>query len=256
MAQFEAADPGLLHEAHRHAHRVAGPDRATATAERPDHGAVLRLQRDAGNAAVSELLGEQDPHGIDRVLQSGGSSLDNATRVQMEPALGADFSDVRIHTGRAADESAASLGAKAYTMGNDIVFAEGAYDPASTAGQTTLAHELTHVVQQRSGPVDGTMTDTGVSLSDPSDRFEREAVATAEQVVTGGGVAHGPAGPASAAGPVAQRHEDEEGAVQMLASDTRPLQREEIEEEEMPAQTLRADGSLQREPEEEELTAL
>lgn len=251
MAQFEA-DQGLLADANRRSRRAPGPETSTAPQLRHDHGAVLRLQREAGNAAVSELLTERDPHGIDRVLQSGGRALDSTTRVQMEPALGADFSDVRIHTGPAADASASSLGAHAYTMGNDIVFADGAYDPASSGGQTTLAHELTHVVQQRSGPVDGTATDTGVSVSDPTDRFEREAVATADRVVNGG-TAPTLAGGSSAAGAVAQRHEDEDAGVQLLAADAARVQRDEIEEEEMPAQMLRSDAAVQREPEEEEM---
>ncbi len=56
--------------------------------------------------------------------------------------------------------------------------------PAPPAGQTLLAHELTHVVQQRSGPVDGTATGDGVKVSDPSDRFEREAAANADRVMS------------------------------------------------------------------------
>ena len=230
MAQFDTSrslveDPALVRS------RAAAVQSATS----PEHAAVLRLQREAGNAAVTEMLTEQDPHGIDRVLQSGGRPLETSAKVQMESALGADFSDVRIHTGQDADRSAASLGANAYTMGSDIVFSEGGYDPASDSGQRTLAHELTHVVQQRSGPVDGTMTDTGVALSDPSDRFEREAEATAAEVVSGGraeGLSS--AGPTAATGAVAQR--------------------EEVGEEEEPVQTERADAITQREqPEEEEM---
>ena len=89
--------------------------------------------------------------------------------------MGHDFSDVRVHTGDTADASARSVSAHAYTVGSNIVFQRGAYDPGSSAGQTLLAHELTHVVQQRSGPVDGTPAAGGVSVSDPSDRFELEA---------------------------------------------------------------------------------
>ncbi len=89
--------------------------------------------------------------------------------------MGHDFSDVRVHTGDAADASARSVSAHAYTVGSNIVFQRGTYDPGSSQGQTLLAHELTHVVQQRSGPVDGTPAAGGVSVSDPSDRFEREA---------------------------------------------------------------------------------
>jgi hypothetical protein len=65
------------------------------------------------------------------------------------------------------------------------VFQRDRYDPASEQGRVTLAHELTHVVQQRSGPVDGTDAGGGIKVSDPSDRFEREAVANSERVMSG-----------------------------------------------------------------------
>src|SRR4051812_30143468 len=133
-----------------------------------DAAAVLHLQRTAGNAGVVQLLrGEDDdPHGLQRVVGSGGGSpLPETTRAHMEGALGADFSSVRVHTDGDADRSAKSLGAHAYTAGEDVVFAEGHYDPTSTGGQRTLAHELTHVVQQRSGPVDGTDNGAGVRVS-------------------------------------------------------------------------------------------
>jgi Zn-dependent peptidase ImmA (M78 family) len=101
----------------------------------------------------------------------------------METRMGADFSDVRVHNDAAADASAKGLGAHAYTVGSNVVFQRDAYDPSSPQGRTTLAHELTHVVQQRSGPVEGTEAPGGIQVSDPSDRFEREAVANADRVM-------------------------------------------------------------------------
>jgi hypothetical protein len=101
----------------------------------------------------------------------------------MEARLGHRFDDVRVHTGEAADRSARAVQAHAYTVGSDVVFSNGTYDPSSVAGRTLLAHELTHVVQQRSGPVDGTPAAGGVRVSDPGDRFEREAAATAERAM-------------------------------------------------------------------------
>ncbi|MGW4727001.1 eCIS core domain-containing protein [Streptomyces sp. NPDC004291] len=80
------------------------------------------------------------------VLRSGGSPLDEATRTDMEARLGADFSDVRLHTGAAARRSAAEIGARAYTSGSHVVIGDGGDD------RHTLAHELTHVVQQRRAP--------------------------------------------------------------------------------------------------------
>jgi hypothetical protein len=101
----------------------------------------------------------------------------------MEGRLGHDFGDVRVHTDGAAHESAKSVNAHAYTVGSNVVFQRDLYDPSNTAGKTMLAHELTHVVQQREGAVDGTPTAGGISVSDPSDRFERAASANAERVM-------------------------------------------------------------------------
>ena len=156
---------------------------------------VEHLQRTLGNAGVGAMLqrmatvereesGQRSPV-LDVVGRGGGSPLDTDVRSDMEANLGSDFADVRVHTGGAAAGSAAAVGAKAYTVGSEVVFNDGAYDPQSTDGRKTLAHELTHVVQQRSGPVDGTPTGDGIAVSDPSDRFEREAVAVAERVHLG-----------------------------------------------------------------------
>src|SRR5579862_1824576 len=67
----------------------------------------------------------------------------------MESALGANFSDVRIHVG----SEAAAIGAIAFTWGSDIHFAPGQYNPHTSNGQFLLGHELAHVVQQRAGRV-------------------------------------------------------------------------------------------------------
>lgn len=144
---------------------------------------LLRLQREAGNSAVTDLVEEQRSPVLG-VVSSGGSPLEPAVRTDMESRLGHDFGDVKVHTDAAAHDSAKSVGAHAYTVGNNVVFQRDAYDPSSQAGRTTLAHELTHVVQQRSGPVDGTPSGGGVSVSDPGDRFERAAADNAARVMS------------------------------------------------------------------------
>ncbi|WP_229403203.1 eCIS core domain-containing protein [Micromonospora okii] len=156
-------------------------------------GEVLALQRTVGNRAASRMI-ERDEHEhgagcghdtpavqrstVHEVLRGGGRPLDEATRVDMEARLGSDFSDVRVHDDTAARVSAAELGARAYTSGNHVVLGEGGGD------RHTLAHELTHVIQQRLGPVAGTDDGTGLRVSDPDDRFEREAEATAHRALT------------------------------------------------------------------------
>jgi hypothetical protein len=93
------------------------------------------------------------PASVYQALNSPGQPLDSKTRAFMEPRFGRDFSQVRIHTGRQPADSARSIGASAYTVGRDIVFATGHYAPNTPKGQRLLAHELTHVLQQGSSAV-------------------------------------------------------------------------------------------------------
>lgn len=194
---------------------------------------ILRLQREAGNSAVAGLAEEEQRSPVLDVVSGGGASLDRDVRTDMEGRLGADFSDVRVHTDAAAHDSARAVGAHAYTVGSHVVFQRDAFDPHSSAGRTTLAHELTHVMQQRSGPVDGTPAGGGVSVSDPGDRFERAAAANAEQVMSGEDADAGVQRSADDAAPVVQRAEDpDEEPDEAAAVQGMSVQREEASEDE------------------------
>ncbi|MGH3695387.1 MAG: DUF4157 domain-containing protein [Pseudonocardiaceae bacterium] len=188
---------------------------------------LLGLQRAVGNAGVAGLVEDERSPVLDVVGSGGGSPLDRDTRTDMESRLGHDFGDVRVHNDSRAHESATAVNAHAYTVGSNIVFQRDRYDPSSTEGKTMLAHELTHVVQQRGGPVDGTPTGGGIQVSDPSDRFEREASANAERAMS----APAPAA-LSASGPAVQRQADEEEAPEEAAVQGAFVQRQEGEEEE------------------------
>lgn len=192
-----------------------------------DAASLLHLQRTAGNAGVVQLLAEDDPSPVhDVVGRGGGTPLDESTRATMESSFGQSFEDVRIHTGSQASKSAEAVGANAYTVGSDIVFRAGQFDAGSPTGQRTLAHELTHVVQQRSGPVDGTDAPGGIRLSDPSDKFERAAEQTAGEVMS----SLAGSGGASAGTDTAQRDVDEAAAVQpTLQRQATPEEDEELE---------------------------
>lgn len=149
-----------------------------------DTASILHLQRTAGNQGVVQMLAGEEPSPVLDVLGSGrGARLDDGTRSTMESAFGTSFDGVRVHTDQGASRSAESVGANAYTVGSDIVFRNGQFDPGSATGQRTLAHELAHVVQQSAGPVDGSDAPGGIRLSDPSDRFERAADQTAGDVL-------------------------------------------------------------------------
>lgn len=237
-------EPGSSPEAHASAaHRredQAASALAAMAAGAPGavrHPAVLHLQRAAGNASVTGLLAgdEEQESPVKGVVGSGGGQpLDRDTRGFMESRLGHDFSDVRIHTDANASESAKSVQAHAYTVGNDIVFQGGQYAPDTAAGKRTLAHELTHVVQQRSGPVDGTPAPGGITVSDPSDAFERAAERSADQAMAGGPTNVAAPAPASIQ---RQDAEDEvqESAVQRQAEPPQPEEEQEEEQAAPPA---------------------
>lgn len=172
--------------------------------------AVMHLQKTAGNATVTAALEEQDPSLVKDVVNSGGGApLGGQTRELMESRLGADFGDVRIHTDSTASESARSVQAHAYTVGNDVVFQSGKYEPESDSGKRMLAHELTHVVQQRSGPVDGTPAPGGIKISHPSDSFEQAAESSADRAMAGAAPLASAAAPSSA-----QRVADDDAEIQ------------------------------------------
>lgn len=81
-------------------------------------------------------------------LTYSGRPIDRGVREAFEPRFGTSFENVRIHDDAQAASGADSVGARAYTVGNHIVFAAGEYQPHNSSGRRTLAHELTHVVQQ------------------------------------------------------------------------------------------------------------
>ncbi len=187
---------------------------------------VLALQRAVGNSGVSSVMEEERSSVHDVIGSGGGQPLESSLRSKMETALGADFGDVKLHTGSEAARSAAEVGAHAYTTGNNVVLGSGV-DMGSPTAQRTLAHELTHVVQQRSGPVDGTPSPGGIKLSDPSDRFEQEAERTADAVTGGSSAGVQRIASSQAGGSSIQREGAEEEEVQKLS-----IQREGAEEEE------------------------
>jgi hypothetical protein len=126
----------------------------------------MGLQRHANGSPGSSVA----PPIVHEVLRSPGQQLDTATRDYFEPRFGHDFSQVRVHTDEKAAESARAIGARAYTVGNNLVFGAGGFLPASSSGKQLLAHELTHVVQQG-----GRITQGPLQVGDPNDPLEDEA---------------------------------------------------------------------------------
>jgi hypothetical protein len=87
-------------------------------------------------------------HSQIKSLQGGGQPLSRSTRGFFEHRIGADFSSVRVHNDTRAARAAQSVNARAFTLGNDVVFGAGEYSPETSSGRKLLAHELTHVIQQ------------------------------------------------------------------------------------------------------------
>lgn len=132
------------------ADRVA--DQVVASTHSTVSGAPPHIQRLSENSA-----GEPGaiPSSVDHVLASPGKPLDPLLRRDMELRFGHDFSQVRVHSGVEAEESARDVNANAYTVGHDVVFGSGRYAPRNRGGHRLIAHELTHVVQQLGGAVAG-----------------------------------------------------------------------------------------------------
>lgn len=120
-----------------------------STAQSQESPAADAAQKAPLSAGAAEALREhpESPHH----LSGTGERLPASVRDEMEPLLGHDLAPVRVHTGPDAGRSARTVEARAYTVGTNIVFGQGEYQPWSAEGRRLLAHELTHVVQQAGG---------------------------------------------------------------------------------------------------------
>jgi Domain of unknown function (DUF4157) len=140
--------------------------------------ASLALTRNVlQRAAAVQLPPGLEAFPVNLARRSGGWPLPREVQAKLETALGANFSDVRIHVGT----DAAAIGAIAFTWGSDIHFAPGQYNPHTQQGQMLLAHELVHVMQQRAGRVtnpfgSGVAVVQDHTLEAEADRVGRAAV--------------------------------------------------------------------------------
>ena len=155
-----------------HGQEDHGRSRATGILPVPEHG-----QDDHGTTHGQNSLDAAPPI-VHDVLRSPGEALDAATRAALEPRFGHDFSRIKVHTDAKAADSARQVNALAYTVGEDVVFARGQYQPGSSQGQRLIAHELTHTIQQAGG--------TSLRGAGPSEsRLEGEAQAVSRAALDG-----------------------------------------------------------------------
>lgn len=175
-------------------------ERVQGSADTPQHP-LLDLQRTVGNAQIASMLAqreampeEEEENGTLQAMpevgleggpvsdavasrinasRGGGAALESGIRASMEQQLGDSFEDVRVHTGAESHQLNRSISAQAFTTGSDIFLGAG----ASPNDHSLMAHELTHVVQQRSMSASGPMT-----VGPAGDSYERQADAVAAQV--------------------------------------------------------------------------
>jgi hypothetical protein len=141
-------------------------------------------------AFPSDLAGDA----VASVAGSSGSPLPPVARARFEASAGTDLSDVRVHTGSASATAADQLGARAFTTGRDIHFAEGQYQPEVPSGTHLLAHEVAHTVQQQSGT---SGPQAKLAVSEPGDAAELAADQFADHIVDGGAAPSLSSAPAS-----------------------------------------------------------
>ena len=123
---------------------------------------------------------------VQQALHTASEPLDAATSAEFGRRFNHDFSNVRVHRDETAAESARAMQARAYTVGTDIVFGEGAWSPGTTAGRKLIAHELVHVVQQSRGP-QSVNASSDLEVSTPEDPAEQEADRVADAAMELGG---------------------------------------------------------------------
>lgn len=193
MADKLFRDADDLDTLHNLAVPAGSPGKSTLTSRmnsgRPSQ-VVFRVESAEAAQVLADRFGPRDGNGVaaaadaavDRAAGSSGSPLPGDLRERFESSLGADLSGVRIHTGSESATAASAVGAKAYTVGQDIHFGRGYYDPATEHGQFLIAHEVAHTVQQAgSAPV----RQNKLEVSTAQDRAEIEADVAAASMVQG-----------------------------------------------------------------------
>lgn len=162
--------------------RVADPETARALGESLRGSRLARLADTVAGARDANGVAADAEAAVDRASSSSGAPLPTSIQRQFEGSLGADLSGVRIHTGSESAQAAHAVGAKAYTVGQDIHFGAGRYQPEDPFGMHLLAHEVAHTVQQSGG---AQRRQHKLEVSTPQDAAEHEADRAADAMVAG-----------------------------------------------------------------------
>ncbi len=230
--QRESADSTATTIAH-----AAAIDRATWGRSDRVARSFLHLQKQHGNRYVERVVArakeDAGPNAVHPSIErqiheqrGAGQPLDAGVKRQMEGSIGADFSNVRIHTSAHSDRLNHALSARAFTTGNDIFFREGAYQPGSFVGRELIAHELTHVVQQNGSQLNRSQISRAMTVSQPGDPHEMEAEHTAHAVM------QRELHPGHASTPAVSRQEEDPHAMASRCKDDAQRQPEATHEDE------------------------
>jgi|JI10StandDraft_1071094.scaffolds.fasta_scaffold12139_8 hypothetical protein len=158
------------------------PDDERATTTGPAPGKATLTSRLTPRPRAADRWSEAPAPGGDGLAPSAGAPLPSSLRARFEHSLGADLSMVRIHDGAESARSASALDARAFTVGSDIHFAAGQYQPEDPFGMHLLAHEVAHTAQQAGHPP---VAQAKLNVSTPGDASEDEADRAADAMVAG-----------------------------------------------------------------------
>lgn len=167
LAQIEQGNPAAGQD-----DSVAG--QGNSTSQQQEEVGAVQTKAEPGEAGPASI----SPQAV-LARMGSGEPMQSSMRADMESALGHDFSKVRIHTDGSARALARTLGAHAFTIGEHVAFGPGLYRGNTADSRRLVAHELTHVVQQRRG-LSGNILRKGIG--DPGDLYEQEADAVAERI--------------------------------------------------------------------------
>jgi hypothetical protein len=191
--RVDSADTEPAQAQVEHSRPARAGERGDAARVREGRGPLERLAQGIGNRSFAQLIarvregegllpsGRVDPN-VEAAIataQGLGRPLDRGVSERFEAALEQSLADVRVHTDDGAAALARAVSARAFTVGSDIFFAPGEYRPGSRDGNELIAHEVTHVIQQRGAPSGGPLT-----VSQPGDDLEREADAVSRDLIT------------------------------------------------------------------------
>lgn len=171
---------------HEHAIEAPAPEPPSSAPAAPTQAPLAWAGSNRGASEAVSRLGDGilpggtvHPQVVSAIASArgGGHAVPTGIRDDVAARVGDPLDDVKIHTDANADQLSRSVAARAFTTGTDVFFAAGEYQPSSTGGRELIAHELTHVAQQRGASTGGPMT-----VSEPGDAIEDHADAVARDV--------------------------------------------------------------------------